>query len=405
MESIEVLRKRKFKKTRVHNSKIEAVLEEGWDQPSVKALMDRYGTDVFRSVVRRLWMRGQFSSDYTIPSLDCDIPEHDAEEKPIGEKPAEDTPEKSDWELLVPADAPAQASDYDPKEEAPVEAVPAEEAPAEEAPAAYEGSPEEEPPTAEACPVEVYDEDLPVEVKPAEGTWPRSILVSVFIYSPMPYTVPKTYEGDCVPEEQEAIYLPFSSQHKLITFLQEVLEGACFAYGQRKLSKLLRERGWNCVEAVPLHIWMDQLASIRHILDTIPSEHLLESVAGIQDIAVNRTPIDSSRMKKFLEDAVELTEILKMKDYGDIIRKVQLDIGKTTEGLSREEQEAKDRQEKKLKRIAEERKKLDEREVDVRKEREKNKRECQISAELEVKGFLDEARKSFGITVFFDELV
>ncbi|KAG8664184.1 uncharacterized protein FPOAC1_013143 [Fusarium poae] len=322
--------------------------------------------------------------EYDIPSLDCDIPEHDAKEKPIGEKPAEDTPERLDWELLVPADAPAEASAYDPEEEAPVEAAPAEEAPTEEAPAAYDGSPEEELPTAEACPVEVYNEDAPAEAKPTE--------------------VEETCEDDYVPKEQDATYLPFSSQHKLITFLQEVLEGACFAYGRRELSKLLNERGWNCVEAVPLRIWMDQLANRRHILDTIPSERLLESVAGTQDIAVNRTPIDSSRMKKFLEDAAELTDILKMKDYGDIIRKVRVDINKTTEGLSREEQEAKDRQEKNLKRIAEERKILDEREADVRKERGKNKRERQISAGLEVKGLLDEAKKSFGITVFFDEL-
>jgi hypothetical protein len=97
--------------------------------------------------------------------------------------------------------------------------VPAEEAPAEEAPTVYEGSPEEEPPTAEVYPVEVYNKDLPVEVKPTEGTWPRSILISIFIYSPMPYIVPKTYKGNYIPEEQEVIYLPFSSQYKLITFL------------------------------------------------------------------------------------------------------------------------------------------------------------------------------------------
>jgi hypothetical protein len=39
-------------------------------------------------------------------------------------------------------------------------------------------------------------------------------------------------------------------------------------------------------------------------------------------LQVNRTPIDSSRITKFLEDAAKLTEILKIKDYGDIIRKV-----------------------------------------------------------------------------------
>ncbi|GKU15612.1 hypothetical protein FLAG1_11785 [Fusarium langsethiae] len=226
MESIEVLRKRKFKKTNICNAKIEAVLKEGLSQPSVKALMDLYGTDIFHSVVRRLWMRGKFSTGYTAPSLDCDIPEHDAEEKPISEKPAEDTSEKSDWELLVPADAPAEASAYDPEEEAPAEPVPAEEAPTEDAPAAYEASPEEELPTVEACPVEVYDEDPPAEAKPTE--------------------------------------------------------------------------------AVALRTWMDQFLSIQHTFDTEPSRDLLQSVIGIQDTVVNRTPIGSSSMKKFLDDAVEL---------------------------------------------------------------------------------------------------
>ena len=169
MESIGVLCKRKYKKTNIRKAKVEAVLAEGLNHPNVKALMDRYDTDIFRSVVTRLWKGEQFNSDHTTPSLDCYIPEHDAEEKPIGEKPTEDKPENSDWELLVPKDAPAEASAYDPEEEALTEAVPAKAAPTEEAPAAYEASPEEELPTAEACPVEVYDEDPSAEGKPTEG--------------------------------------------------------------------------------------------------------------------------------------------------------------------------------------------------------------------------------------------
>lgn len=187
-------------------------------------------------------------------------------------------------------------------------------------------------------------------------------------------------------------------------YLQEVLETACFAYGQRKLPTLLRKHGWNCAEAVALRTWMDQFASIQHTFDTEPSRDLLQSVIGIQDTVVNRTPIDSSRMKKFLDDAVELTDILKMKDYGDMVKKVRLDIGKAIEDLSREEQEAEDHQEKKLKRIAEERMKLDEREAEVREYGIKNKRECQKSAELEVKKLLNEAKESLETTTFFMQL-
>jgi F0F1-type ATP synthase membrane subunit b/b' len=109
-------------------------------------------------------------------------------------------------------------------------------------------------------------------------------------------------------------------------------------------------------------------------------------------------------MRKLLDDAVELTKILETKDHGDIIRKVRLDIRKTIESLSRGEQEAEDRQEKKLKMIAEERNKLDEREAEVRKNEEKNKTECRKSAESEVNGALKEAKKSLETTAFFAQL-
>ncbi|KAH7235300.1 hypothetical protein BKA59DRAFT_458870 [Fusarium tricinctum] len=143
---------------------------------------------------------------------------------------------------------------------------------------------------------------------------------------------------------------------------------------------------------------------MQNTFDRIPCKYLLESVAGIQDTAVNRTPVGSSAMRKFLDNAVELTEILEMKDHGDIIRNIRFDIGKTIESLSRGEQEAEDQQEKKLKMIAEERKKLDEREAEVRKNKEKNKVECRKSAESEVKGVLEEAKKLYETTAFFAQL-
>ncbi|SCV57414.1 uncharacterized protein FFB14_15148 [Fusarium fujikuroi] len=71
-----------------------------------------------------------------------------------------------------------------------------------------------------------------------------------------------------VQEEQKATYVPFSSQHKLMILLQDALEGACFAYGQRRLPELLRRRSWNCAEAVALRTWMDEFILRRHTFDT-----------------------------------------------------------------------------------------------------------------------------------------
>ncbi|KAL5592211.1 hypothetical protein FOVSG1_011100 [Fusarium oxysporum f. sp. vasinfectum] len=56
--------------------------------------------------------------------------------------------------------------------------------------------------------------------------------------------------------------------------------------------------------------------------------------------AVEHRPVDWPMIKKFFDDAVELTEILNVKEYGDIIIQIQLDVGKTIKSLSRDEEEA-----------------------------------------------------------------
>ncbi|KAK7570435.1 hypothetical protein V3481_019613 [Fusarium oxysporum f. sp. vasinfectum] len=390
IESIGELGKRWAKKTTYRSGTIKRALASIQDRADVKVLVDQYGMDTLYSVVRRLLKNGVFTSDFIaqkrFPGLTVAI----AEEEAMSKEPTEVTQEKSDWELLVAAEAPEEASVETPDEE-----------PEEAAAKASEEEPEEA--TAKASEEECIEDKVWPEMEPSFTT---EIYPAEACEAPADETKPPEKEacGARVQKEQNTICLPFSSQHKLMIHLQEVLETACFAYGQRKLPTLLRKHGWNCAEAVALRTWMDQFASIQHTFDTEPSRDLLQSVIGIQDTVVNRTPIDSSRMKKFLDDAVELTDILKMKDYGDMVKKVRLDIGKAIEDLSREEQEAEDHQEKKLKRIAEERMKLDEREAEVREYGIKNKRECQKSAELEVKKLLNEAKKSLETTTFFMQL-
>ncbi|KAM0540351.1 hypothetical protein ACHAO7_011260, partial [Fusarium culmorum] len=241
----------------------------------------------------------------------------------------------SDWEFLVGAEAPEKASAEIPEEE-PAKA-------SEEESSIEEAHMKGEPPTAEEYPEEVYKTTVK-ETKPPE--------------------IEEACE-DCVYKEQNTICLPFSSQHKLIVHLQEVLEGACFAYGQRNLAGILRGRGWDCAEAVALHTWMNEFPAMTKTLDTKHRRELLQSGVDIQNIVAKRTRIDWSRMKKLLDDAFELTEILNVKGYSDTVQKVRLDIGLAVEGLSCKEQEAKELQDEELQRIAEERRKLDEWEVEV----------------------------------------
>ncbi|EWZ79040.1 hypothetical protein FOWG_16813 [Fusarium oxysporum f. sp. lycopersici MN25] len=145
---------------------------------------------------------------------------------------------------------------------------------------------------------------------------------------------------------------------------------------------------------------MDQFACIQHSFYTKPSRELLQSVAEVQDTTVKRTPIDTSKIQKFLDDAVELTEILQLEEYGIIVRKIRLDIRKVIEQLGRQEKKVQDWQEIKLLQVFFKQYTLDseERMVRDRMVRDEGKgkmRECQKSAGLKVEKVLDEIRDTF----------
>ncbi|KAG7402753.1 hypothetical protein Forpe1208_v016981 [Fusarium oxysporum f. sp. rapae] len=231
------------------------------------------------------------------------------------------------------------------------------------------------------------EEDAAVEAEPIEDAKPMD---------EEEHKEPKP--DDYIQKDPEIAKLPFSSPYKLTAYLQQILEQACFAYGQKNWPELLRKNNWDCVEAVSLTTWVKKL---EDTLDTQPSRCLLQSIAEVQAIAVERRPIDWPMMKKFFDDAVELTKILKVKEYGEIIIQIQLDIGKIMKSLSQDEEETRSQEEKKLHWIAEERRKLDEREAEVRKGSEKSTKEFQKSAEWEVKRVLKEAEKTLETREFF----
>ncbi|KAF5967408.1 hypothetical protein FCOIX_11957 [Fusarium coicis] len=354
------------------------------DRSDVKALVDKYGMDSLQSVVRRLLKDKSFTSDsiaeQRFPGLNAVIAHAEA----MSTEPAEITSEKSDWELLVEAEAPAKASEEEPEE-------------------ATSKTTEEEPEEATA--------EAPEEECIEDQRWPEKELLPTEPYSEEAYEVltetnaPEEEAcGDRVQEDQNTICLPRSSQHNLIVYLQEVLETACFAYGQKHLATQLRKRGWDCVEAVALHTWMNELPAMTEAFDTMHRRELLQAVVDIQDIAFKRTHIEWSRIKKLLDDALELTGVLDVKEYSDMVQKARIDIGKAVEGLSCKEQEAEDQQKEKLQRIAEERRKLDKYEVEVRKYKENRTKDYQKWAELEVEGILEETRKTLKRAKYFVKL-
>ncbi|CZR35878.1 uncharacterized protein FPRO_03862 [Fusarium proliferatum ET1] len=397
IEAIRELGRKWAKKTKHQPGTIKRALASIEDRPDVKALVDQYGMDSLQSVVRRLLKDRSFTSDsiaeQRFPGLTAVIVHAEA----MSTEPAESTSEKTDWELLVAVEAPVKASEEEPEE---IPAKTAEEEPEE----ATAKSPEEEP--------EEVTAKSPEEEGIENQRWLEKEPCPTEPYPTEAYEAPaetKALEeeacGDRVQEEQKIGCLPMGSQHNLLVHLQEVLETACFAYGQKTLPTQLRKRGWDCVEAVALRTWMNEFPTMTEAFDTIHRRELLESVVAIQDIAVNRPRIDWPRMNKLLDDALDLTEVLNVKEYSDIVKKVRIDIGKAVEGLNCKKQEAEDQQEEKLQRIAEERRKLDKCEVEVRKYKENRVKDHWKWAESEVEGKLEETRKTLKTARFFIKLV
>jgi hypothetical protein len=140
---------------------------------------------------------------------------------------------------------------------------------------------------------------------------------------------------------------------------------------------------------------MDQFSVIWYTFDTEPSRELLESVAEIEDAAVKRTPIDWSRTKKFLDNGVELTEVLQTEEYGDVIKRIRIDVTKAIQDLHHQEQKVRKEEIMELLQIYIKQDELNDREWWVKAEKEKKMRECQQSAGLKVIRTLDGAKVLF----------
>lgn len=168
------------------NSSIKSVITRRQDREGIKQVVDQLNRQALVKAIKRLLKEGVFQdpskAKLKFPHL---FPDTTAEEKfedrsgqgdagrdtsseqtpgrtkidwgeqssigrcPMGERLVEDTPERSDWEVLVSADVPEKTSPCVLEEEATMKEVPVE----------YEISPEGELPTAKAYPVEEHDED------------------------------------------------------------------------------------------------------------------------------------------------------------------------------------------------------------------------------------------------------
>lgn len=134
---------------------------------------------------------------------------------------------------------------------------------------------------------------------------------------------------------------------------------------------------------------MDQFSRIRCRFDTEPSQEVLQSVAEIEETTVKRKPMDGSRMKQLLDNAIELTEVLQTKEHGAVIKRICIYVAKVIQNLQQDEQEVQEAEKRELLTIHDEQEKLNKRERSVQVEKERKMEECQQLAGLAVIKALD----------------
>jgi hypothetical protein len=114
------------------------------------------------------------------------------------------------------------------------------------------------------------------------------------------------------------VYLPFSTQHRLLARVQTILEVACYKFASKHTPTILEREGWSCPESVELNRWPKILLTHREefnqrSVDEIgkPLLDLFNSIAQLRHTAVHRLRLTANRTLQFVVDAEALVKLLR----------------------------------------------------------------------------------------------
>ncbi|KAI5363409.1 hypothetical protein J4E82_011633 [Alternaria postmessia] len=114
------------------------------------------------------------------------------------------------------------------------------------------------------------------------------------------------------------IYLPFSTQHKVLVSVQHMLESACYTFAQKKLRFVLETEGLECAEAVELHRWSNifQTQQVEFPEDNLealgrPLPELLRSMTELRHATVHRTRLSANAAIQIISDAESFVKLVK----------------------------------------------------------------------------------------------
>ena len=119
-------------------------------------------------------------------------------------------------------------------------------------------------------------------------------------------------------------YLPFKTQHELLSNIQTLIEETCFYFAQKWLPELLKRQGWSTPEQGELTSWWALLQDC-HVppqaiaFGDIKASVVFKNCRQIRNCAVHREPVSVPGIKSMIRDAINLTGGFK-----DVVREGKL---------------------------------------------------------------------------------
>lgn len=204
---------------------------------------------------------------------------------------------------------------------------------------------------------------------------------------------------DRYEDEKGLVSVQLGIHYELTVQLQRYIERACYAFGSGELPETLTQNGWDCDEAVTLDRWMREFLDRPEIFDmgdNVESpQSLFQRLREIQAVNLSRKRLTSDEIHEFLSDACALMDVLNVSGYKEILKKLELRIGKLLVDFAVRYESFRQRRDEKLKQVKSERARLDMLESTILAEMDDDMEESQSMVKREIRTALDKTAAKF----------
>ena len=172
------------------------------------------------------------------------------------------------------------------------------------------------------------------------------------------------------------VYIPFKTQHLVLNKTQQLLEECCYDFSTQWMPELLKQRRWDCPEAIELNKWTH---SVVNRLDKLPQScssafaddsrssvaSCLISINKLRHSAVHRLPTTAKGISEMIHSAIRFARVLRDSAREQQLTKLDYELQGKFRALALNKNYLETKLERELQEIARQRRELDNKEKEA----------------------------------------